>query len=105
MRRWDPRRAPAGVYRGAVGFGGATVPGSGSPIPSHLLLGELVRLGPDFTVLRRSFWRDVARRHPAEAVGSILTAVAATESRDDAGVARDLAALTAAIGGRLPAAT
>jgi hypothetical protein len=74
----------------AFGFGGMTVPEGGHPIPARLLLGELVRLGADFTFLRRSFWRDVEGRDAAQAVRSIL---AAAES-----VAADTAALHGAIG-------
>ena len=43
------------------GFGGLTHPCSGDPIPSPLLLAELVRLGCAFTFLRRSFMADQAR--------------------------------------------
>jgi hypothetical protein len=42
------------------GFGGLTVPGSGSPLPSELLMAEMVRLDCQFTFLRRSFHADVA---------------------------------------------
>jgi hypothetical protein len=87
------------------GFGGATVPEAGQPIRATLLLAELVRLGADFTVLRRSFWRDVADRDPASAVASIQTAVAAAANRDPLAVSRDHAALVATIEGlaRTPA--
>lgn len=53
-------RAAAG--RVPLGFAGLTVTGGGSPIPSVLLLAELLRLRAGFTFLRRSFWRDVASR-------------------------------------------
>jgi hypothetical protein len=40
------------------GFAGATLPGSGFPIPSQLLFSEFARLGCAFTFLRRSFLAD-----------------------------------------------
>jgi hypothetical protein len=78
------------------GFGGMTIPEAGKPIPAILLLGELVRLGADFTFLRRSFWRDVAR-DAAGAVESITTAGATATRRTAHAVARDRVALVAAI--------
>ena len=49
------------------GFGGLTLPGRGAPVPCHLLMGEMVRLGCQFSFLRRSFRRDTGgtdiRRH------------------------------------------
>jgi hypothetical protein len=67
------------------GFGGLTLPERGSPVPSRLLLGELVRLRADFTFLRRSFWRDVDGIDAAEAVRSIRAAArrAATRTADE----------------------
>ncbi len=40
------------------GLAGLTIPSHGFPIPSHVLMAELVRIGCDFTVLRRSFISD-----------------------------------------------
>lgn len=56
------------------GFGGLTLPGLGSPVPSVEIMGHLARLDASFTFLRRSFWRDVAGRDPAAAVREILRA-------------------------------
>ena len=42
------------------GFGGATLPHKGHPLPCRLLLSELVRLNCTFTFLRRSFLKDVS---------------------------------------------
>lgn len=51
----------AQVFHGVpFGFGGLTHPRSGHPIPSLLLLTDLVRLGCAFTFLRRSFMEDQA---------------------------------------------
>lgn len=53
------------------GFGGATLPHKGYPLPCKLLLSELVRLNCDFTFLRRSFLRDVLIDEIPEAIQSI----------------------------------
>jgi hypothetical protein len=71
------------------GFGGITLPEAGSPIPCKLLLGELARLGADFTFLRRSFYRDVAGRDIAAAVARIHGAVETAFARDEEAVGRD----------------
>jgi hypothetical protein len=88
------------VFIGApFGVGGVTVPDGGRPIRAALLLRELVRIGADFTFLRRSFWRDCADRDPASAVTSILTEVARATKRDARAVGRDHLSLVAAITG------
>ncbi len=79
------------------GFGGATVPDAGYPVPSALILGELMRLGADFTFLRRSFWRDTAVRDPAAAVESINSALAVATCRDPQAVDRDHAQFVCAL--------
>jgi hypothetical protein len=53
----DRIRGQIGSLR--FGVAGATRIDAGSPIPFRLLLGELARLAVDFTMLRRSFRRDV----------------------------------------------
>lgn len=57
------------------GFAGLTLPDRGFPIPSILILCELLRLRADFTFLRRSFLKDVATVDPAQAVRKILGAI------------------------------
>jgi hypothetical protein len=79
------------------GFAGLTIPGGGSPVPTCLLLGELARLGADFTFLRRSFWRDVEGRDVAAAVVSMRAAASASEARSPSEVASDRAALLDAL--------
>jgi hypothetical protein len=59
------------------GVGGLTLPESGFPVPSGLLAAELVRLGTDFTFLRRSFNTDMVGRDPFIEVPRLLDAVAA----------------------------
>ncbi len=81
------------------GVGGMTMPESGHPIAATLLLGELVRLGVDFTFLRRSFWRDVVGRDAADAVASIHAAASVAAKRKAEAVLGDRAALLEAIKG------
>jgi hypothetical protein len=64
------------------GVGGLTLPGSGFPVPSDLLAAELVRLGADFTFLRRSFTADMAGRDPFVEVPRLLESLAALRTAD-----------------------
>lgn len=71
------------TFSGIVfGVAGATVVDGGEPIPSPLLLGELARLGCDFTFLRRSFKRDVERRDLAVEVARIRALWRRLEARE-----------------------
>ncbi|CAA9213545.1 MAG: hypothetical protein AVDCRST_MAG57-206 [uncultured Blastococcus sp.] len=54
------------------GVGGLTLPECGTPVPGRLLAAELVRLGADFTFLRRSFTADMAGRDPFTEVPRLL---------------------------------
>jgi hypothetical protein len=99
----------AGV-RGPFGLAGLTLPECGAPVPGSLLAAELVRLGTDFTFLRRSFTADMAGRDPFLEVPRLLAAVAALGNATPAQVAarrrRFVAAVTGSSGpmvGRLPA--
>jgi HpcH/HpaI aldolase/citrate lyase family protein len=85
----------------AVPFGvaGLTLPGGGAPVPTRLLAAELVRLGTDFTFLRRSFHADMAGRDPFVEVPRLLASVdelrgAGVEQQD-----ADRAAFVAAVTG------
>jgi len=62
---------------GAFGVAGLTLPGGGAPVASTLLAAELVRVGADFTFLRRSFTADMAGRDPFIEVPRLLESVAA----------------------------
>lgn len=86
------------VDRVPFGFGGLTLPDRGAPLPAWLLLGELVRLGADFTFLRRSFWRDVEQVHPTEAVVAIRAAAGRATARHPDEITADRAVLEAALG-------
>lgn len=58
------------------GFGGLTLPDKGEPIPSRLFVGEMLRLGAAFSVMRRSFFRDVPVAHSGDAIEEINKAIA-----------------------------
>ena len=75
------------------GFGGLTLPGCGSPIPSALLLGEMIRLECSFSFLRRSFHRDVASTSMADGVAQIRRAIRDAAVRSAAAITRDRQAL------------
>jgi hypothetical protein len=81
------------------GVGGLTLPGCGAPVPSDLLAAELVRLGADFTFLRRSFTADMAGRDPWIEVPRLLRSVAALRSAEPAEVAERRARFVAAVSG------
>jgi hypothetical protein len=82
------------------GVAGLTLPGGGSPVPSDLLAAELVRLGADFTFLRRSFTADMAGRDPSTEVPGLLASVAALGRAEPAEVADRRAGFVAAVAGR-----
>jgi hypothetical protein len=81
------------------GVGGLTLPERGFPVPSALLAAELVRLGTDFTFLRRSFTTDMVGRDPFTEVPRLLDAVAALQHAHPAEVADHRARFVAAIDG------
>jgi hypothetical protein len=57
---------------GCFGVAGVTLPGGGARVPSALLAAELLRLGADFTFLRRAFTADMAGRDPFAEVPRLL---------------------------------
>lgn len=81
------------------GFGGLTVPDGGSPIPCHLLMGEMARLGCSFSFLRRTFHREMAGRQLEAEIPRIRRAMAEKRRRSPTQIAcekRQLDALIAA---------
>ncbi|CAA9368335.1 MAG: hypothetical protein AVDCRST_MAG68-5191 [uncultured Gemmatimonadetes bacterium] len=82
-------------FRVPFGFGGLTLPDRGTPIPSRLLMGEMVRLGCGFSFLRRSFHADVP--DPATGIPRIHEGLAALRRRDPPAVARDHDGLVRAV--------
>jgi hypothetical protein len=81
------------------GVGGLTLPESGFPVPSGLLAAELVRLGTDFTFLRRSFTADMAGRDPFTEVPRLLASLAELRGIHPAERADRRARFVAAAGG------
>jgi hypothetical protein len=79
------------------GFAGLTLPDRGSPIPCRLLIGEMSRLGSQFSFLRRSFQRDIREHDPALEIPHILAALAEARARSPEEAQRDRAALLEAI--------
>ena len=84
------------------GVGGLTLPGRGFPVPSDLLAAELVRLGADFTFLRRSFTADIAGRDPFVEVPRLLASLAGLRVAGPADAADLRRAFVAAVAGRTP---
>jgi hypothetical protein len=76
------------------GFGGLTVPGGGRPVPTQLLAEEMVRLGCDFTFLRRSFIRDTGHE-PGAGLRAIIEMLRELERRTTDQAAADHRALAA----------
>jgi len=71
------------------GVAGMTLPDAGHPIPSRLIIGELARLRCAFTLLRRSFRRDVVGRDLAVEVPRMQQAARAAFARSPNAVASD----------------
>jgi hypothetical protein len=82
------------------GVGGLTLPGGGFPVSSDLLAAELVRLGTDFTFLRRSFTADMAGRDPFAEVPRLLASVAGLRNGLPMETAERRARFVAAVEGR-----
>lgn len=83
--------------RQPFGVGGLTLPGRGFPVPGDLLAAELVRLGTDFTFLRRSFTADLAGRDPFREVPRLRAALADLTLADPLAVAHRRADFVAAV--------
>lgn len=66
------------------GLGGLTLPDCGWPIPCRLLMAEMIRLGCDYSFLRRSFHRDMADVGAAAAVERILDGLRSVAQSDPA---------------------
>jgi hypothetical protein len=81
------------------GVAGLTLPEGGFPVPGTLLAAELVRLGTDFTFLRRAFTADMAGRDPFVEVPRLLAAVAGLRLSDGQHTGMRRAAFVAAVEG------
>lgn len=84
-------------FRVPFGFGGLTLPDRGKPIPCRLLIGEMARLGCQFSFLRRSFCADMRGRELSREVPRIRDALQAAFQRSPEVVARERAELGRAI--------
>jgi hypothetical protein len=85
--------------RRPFGVGGLTLPGGGFPVPGELLAAELLRIGTDFTFLRRSFVADMAGRDPAVEIPRLLAALDALGRAVPEEAAERRAAFVAAVNG------
>jgi hypothetical protein len=79
------------------GFGGLTLPGYGTPIPSELLAGEMSRVGASFGILRRSFLADLSRTDPGDALQAINAMASLLSRRSPENIATDHRALLDAL--------
>jgi hypothetical protein len=82
------------------GVAGLTRPELGRPIPCRLLIGELARLGCDFSFLRRSFLRDVEAGAMAPALVAIRAAIEEARGRGPNAIDRDRVELASAVLGK-----
>ena len=85
------------------GFGGLTCPDGGSPIPCRLLIAEMARLRCDFSLLRRSYRRDMAGREASVELPRLHRAIQDSFDRNPDALHQDHAELTSAIEALLPA--
>ncbi len=86
---------------GSMPFGvaGATRVDCGYPVPCRLLLADLARLDADFTMLRRSFRRDVKPDEIGPALQDISTLWRDLHARTQSEISRDRTAFTAVVAG------
>jgi hypothetical protein len=91
---------------GSVPFGvaGATRADRGSPVPFRLLLSDMARIGTEFTMLRRSFHRDVKPDEIGSAIQGIAALWRELHRRTQPEISRDRAAFTAVVAGLASAA-
>lgn len=73
----------------AFGFGGLTLVEKGHPIPCLLLIGELMRLGCNFSFLRRSFFADILGKELSLEIGHLKDALEEAKSRSPIDVYAD----------------
>lgn len=80
--------------RAAFGVGGLTLPGHGSPVPSRLLAAELVRVGSEFSFLRRSFLQHLGDMPPGDGIRAVRAMVREQAERPPDVVESDRLAFT-----------
>lgn len=77
----------------SYGFGGLTDPARGYPLPARLLMGEIVRGGCDFAMMRNAYVADAALTSPEAVLGAIRVELGRLSARAAGEVATDRAAL------------
>ena len=80
------------------GVAALTVPEGGEPLPCRLLIGELARLRCEFSILRRSFRRDIVGRRLDVELPRIRAALADAAVRSEHDVRSGRAELLQAVG-------
>ena len=86
-------RLVADLAATAYGFGGLTDPAHGYPLPARLLMGEIVRGGCDFAMMRNAYVADAALTSPEAVLGAIRVELVRLSARAAGEVATDRAAL------------
>ena len=81
----------------AYGFGGLTDPTRGHPLPARLLMGEIVRGGCSFSMMRNAFVTDAAHSSPERLLVAIRRELDRLSRRSDDEVGADREALLARI--------
>jgi hypothetical protein len=81
----------------AYGFGGLTEPTRGHPLPARLLMGEIVRGGCSFAMMRNAFVADAALSSPEGVLAAIRRELDRLTHRDDEEVRADREALVARV--------
>ncbi len=79
------------------GFGGLTDPERGHPLPARLLMGEIVRGGCSFALMRNAFVADAALSSPEGVLAAIRRELARLAARPGVEVRADREALLARI--------
>ncbi|HVF93649.1 MAG TPA: hypothetical protein VM900_04980 [Sphingomonas sp.] len=86
-------RVRAAFPEAHFGYAGVTCIDCGSPIPTRLIMADLVANGADFSFLRRSFRRDIVGRDTAAELDDIVRTWAQLRRRGAGEIARDREAL------------
>lgn len=82
----------------SYGFGGLTDPTRGHPLPARLLMGEIVRGGCSFAMMRNAFVADAALTSPEGVLAAIRRELHVLARRSDEEVGADREALVDRIG-------
>jgi hypothetical protein len=83
----------------AYGFGGLTDPTRGHPVPARLLMGEIVRAGCSFAMMRNAFVADAVLSSPDAVLTAIRRELSRLAARSEHSVLADRRALLAVLDG------